>query len=167
MLCRRDERVTLKPGDLDREWIVNAQALLVDGFDTEAATVAAGWARDAGIPVIADLDELYPGFEKLLENVDYLIVSRDIPCRLTGEPDLEMALRHMQRRYGCLLTAATLGHDGVLAWDGKRFNTPPLIVFRWSIPPALETSSTPGLSTDFFRIGLWSDNSISVALPPQ
>jgi sulfofructose kinase len=119
VLCRRDERVALKPAHLDRQWIVNAQALHVDGYDTEAATVAAGWARAAGIPVIADLDELYPGLENLLENVDYLIVSRDIPSRLTGEPDLEMALRLMQRRYGCRLTAATLGHDGVLAWDGK------------------------------------------------
>jgi sulfofructose kinase len=120
VLCRRDERVTLKASDLDREWVINARALLVDGFDTEAATVAAEWARDAGVPVIADLDELYPGVEKLLQNVDYLIVSRDIPGRLTGEPDLEMALRQMQRRYGCLLTAATLGDNGVLAWDGKQ-----------------------------------------------
>jgi sulfofructose kinase len=122
VLCRRDERVVLKPFHLDREWIVNARALHVDGFDTEAAAVAAGWARAAGIPVIADLDELYPGLEKLLENVDYLIVSRDIPSRLMGEPDLEMALRLMQRRYGCRLTAATLGHDGVLAWNGKQLH---------------------------------------------
>ena len=122
VLCRRDERVALKPAHLDRQWIVNARALHVDGYDTEAATVAAGWARAAGIPVIADLDELYPGIEELLENVDYLIVSRDIPCRLMEEPDLEMALRQMQRRYGCRLTAATLGQDGVLAWDGKQLH---------------------------------------------
>jgi sulfofructose kinase len=120
VLCRRDERVVLKPGHLDREWIVKARALHVDGFDTEAATLAAGWAHSAGIPVIADLDEIYPGLEHLLLNVDYLIVSRDIPCRLMKEPDLEMALRQMQRRYGCRLTAATLGHDGVLAWNGKQ-----------------------------------------------
>jgi sulfofructose kinase len=68
------------------------------------------------------LDELYPGVEKLLQNVDYLIVSRDIPCRLMGEPDLEMSLRQMQRRYGCCLTAATLGDNGVLAWDGKQLH---------------------------------------------
>jgi sulfofructose kinase len=120
VLCRRDERVALKPGDLDRQWIVNARALHVDGYDTEAATVAAGWARAAGIPVIADLDEVYPGLDQLLENVDYLIVSRDIPSRLMAEPDLEMALRQMQRRYGCRLAAATLGHEGVLAWNGKQ-----------------------------------------------
>ena len=122
VLCRRDDRVALTPADLDREWIVTARALHVDGYDTEAATVAAGWARAAGIPVIADLDELYPGMDELLENVDYLIVSRDIPSRLTNEPDLEIALRHMQHRYGCRLTAATLGHDGVAAWDGRQLH---------------------------------------------
>jgi sulfofructose kinase len=72
--------------------------------------------------VIADLDELYPGVEQLLENIDYVIVSRDFPTRLTREPDLETALRLMQARYGSTLTAATLGHDGVLAWDGQRFH---------------------------------------------
>lgn len=122
VLCRRDERLILQPGELDREWIVNARALHVDGHDTAAATVAARWARAAGIPVIADLDELYPGVEELLEDIDYLIVSRDFPCRLMQEPSLEEALRQMQRRYGCLLAAATLGEEGVLAWDGRQLH---------------------------------------------
>lgn len=125
VLWRKDERLDLQPSDLEREWIVNARALHVDGYDTAAATLASGWARAAGIPVIADLDELYPGVEGLLANIDYLIVSRDFPCRLMKEPDLEKALRQMQRRYGCLLTAATLGHDGVLAWDGRQFRHTP------------------------------------------
>lgn len=121
VLWRRDERLGLQPEELDREWIVNARALHVDGYDTAAATVAAKWARAAGIPVIADLDELYEGVEGLLGNIDYLIVSRDFPCRLMQEDDLERALRGMHRRYGCLLTGATLGQDGVLAWDGSQF----------------------------------------------
>jgi sulfofructose kinase len=121
VLCRRDERLILKPEELDREWIVNARVLHVDGYDTAAATVAAGWAREAGIPVVADLDEIYPGVEKLIEKIDYLIVSRDFPCRLMRESDLDSALKKMQRRYGCRLTAATLGPDGVLAWDGSSF----------------------------------------------
>ncbi|HEX3472348.1 MAG TPA: PfkB family carbohydrate kinase, partial [Silvibacterium sp.] len=122
VLCRRDERLVLQPGDLDREWIVNARALHVDGHDTAAATLAARWARAAGMRVIADLDEVYPGVEELLENIDYLIVSRDFPGQLMDENDLEEALRGMQRRYGSLLTAATLGQEGVLAWDGKQFH---------------------------------------------
>jgi sulfofructose kinase len=122
VLCRRDERLVLQPADLDREWIVNARALHVDGHDTAAATLAAGWARAAGIPVIADLDEVYPGVEELLKNIDYLIVSRDFPRRIMAEDDLEKALQQMQHRYGCLLAAATLGDEGALAWDGEHFH---------------------------------------------
>lgn len=125
VLCRRDERVVLRPEELKREWIVNARALHVDGHDTPAATLAAGWAREAGVPVVADLDEIYPGVDALIEKVDYLIVSRDFPGRLTGEASLKAALREIQLRYGCGLTAATLGRDGVLAWDGERFHHAP------------------------------------------
>jgi sugar/nucleoside kinase (ribokinase family) len=121
VLCRRDERLILRPEDLKREWIVNARALHVDGYDTAAATLAASWAHAAGIPVIADLDEPYRGVEELLKNIDYLIVSRDFPGRLMEDNNLERALRRMQTRYGCKLTAATLGQDGVLAWDGRRY----------------------------------------------
>jgi sugar/nucleoside kinase (ribokinase family) len=125
VLCRRDERVTLRPEELKREWIVNARALHVDGHDTAAATLAAGWARAAGVPVVADLDDIYPGVDALVEKVDYLVVSRDFPGRLTGESNLKTALREIQTRYGCVLTAATLGPDGVLAWDGDRFHYAP------------------------------------------
>jgi sugar/nucleoside kinase (ribokinase family) len=123
VLCRRDERLTLQPEELRREWIMNARALHVDGHDTAAATLAASWAKEAGIPVTADLDEIYPGVEALLANVDYAIVSRDFPCRLTGESDLRRALRTMHSRYSCKLSAATLGPDGVLAWDGRVFHS--------------------------------------------
>jgi sulfofructose kinase len=122
VLCRRDERLILLPEELKREWVVRARALHVDGHDLAAATLAAGWARAAGIPVIADVDEVYPGVEGLLETIDYLIVSRDFPCRLMQEIDLGQALRKMQARYGSKLTAATLGPDGVLAWDGREFH---------------------------------------------
>jgi sulfofructose kinase len=121
VLWKRDERLTLQPEELEGEWIVNARALHVDGHDTAAAALAATWARAAAIPVVADLDELYPGVDALLKNLDYLIASRDIPGRLTGEPDLRKSLPALQARYGCRLSAATLGHEGVLAWEGKRF----------------------------------------------
>jgi sugar/nucleoside kinase (ribokinase family) len=120
VLCRRDERLLLQPTDLHPEWIVNARALHVDGYETAAAAQAAHWAHQAGVPVIADLDETYPGVDDLISNVDYLIVSRDFPTRLTGQRDLARALQIIRKKYECKLTAATLGQEGVLAWDGER-----------------------------------------------
>ena len=99
--------------------------LHVDGHDCAAAAAAARWAREAHIPVTADLDNLYPGVEALLENVDYAISSRDFPGRLCGDKDLFVSLPQISRRFGCKLAAATLGESGVLAWDGARFHYSP------------------------------------------
>jgi sugar/nucleoside kinase (ribokinase family) len=120
VLIRRDDRLRLGADDIEREWIANARALLVDGIEAEAATRAGRWAREAGVPVIADLDEEYDGGDELLECVDYMVVSRDFPARVTGERDLGRALRILRERYHCALTAATLGEHGVLAWDGEQ-----------------------------------------------
>ena len=122
ILWQRDPRLTLDPAELRREWVARARALLVDGHDTAAAARAARWAREASIPVVADLDNLYAGVEALLENVDYLLASRDFPTCLTGEPDLLRALPALHRRFGCRVTGSTLGSDGALAWDGFRFH---------------------------------------------
>ena len=121
VLWKRDPRLTLLATELQREWITNARVLHLDGHDTAAATRAAEWARNAGIPVVADLDNLYPGYESLFPNIDYLITSRDIPARLTGEQNLLHALPKVAQKYQCRLAAATLGHEGVLAWDGHNF----------------------------------------------
>jgi sulfofructose kinase len=122
VLWKRDKRLTLRPDELERGWITSARVLHVDGHDTEAAAAAAGWARAAGVPVVADLDELYPGVEALLGNLDYFVASRDIPSRITGESDLRKSLPAVHQRYGFRLTAATLGEEGVLAWDGTKFH---------------------------------------------
>lgn len=121
VLWHRDRRLAIAPEELKSEWITTARALLVDGCDTAAATQAARWARGAGIPVVADLDDVYPNIEPLLENVDYLVVSRDFPSRISGRPDLREALQWLQQRFGSRLAAATLGTEGVLAWDGQQF----------------------------------------------
>lgn len=121
VLWKRDPRLTLHPDDLRKEWITDARALLVDGHDTEAAITAATWAREAGIPVIADLDELYPGVDGLIPKIDYLIVSRDIPAKLAGGFDLRESLLRIQSKFASRLAAATLGPEGVLAYDGRDF----------------------------------------------
>jgi sulfofructose kinase len=144
VLWKRDPRLTLRPEELHREWIVSARALHLDGHDTPAATTAAAWARAAGIPVIADLDELYPGIEALLPNIDYLITSRDIPGRIARESDLRKSLPTLHTRYNYRLTAATLGHGGVLAWDGAEFHYAP--AYR------VEVADTTGAG-DIFHAG--------------
>jgi sulfofructose kinase len=122
VLWNRDDRVALQPDDLKREMIVAARALLVDGHDTAAAACAARWAREAGIPVTGDFDNLYSGVEVLLEDTDFVISSREFPTRITGEQDLLKSLPAIQRRFNNRMVGATLGTDGVLVWDGNEFH---------------------------------------------
>jgi sulfofructose kinase len=122
VLWKHDNNLTLRPAEIKQEWIVEARALHVDGHDTAAAIQAATWAKASGVPVIADLDDVYSGVQGLLGSVDYLITSRDIPGRLTGEANLRAALQALRTGYGGRLTAATLGHEGVIACDGSQFH---------------------------------------------
>jgi sulfofructose kinase len=125
VLWKRDARLELLPSEIARDWVVRANLLHVDGHDCAAATQAARWAREARVPVTADLDNRYPGVEVLLENVDYAIASREFYIRLMSEGDPLVALPVAAARFGCRLTAATLGADGVVAWDGARFHYSP------------------------------------------
>ncbi len=152
VICQRNERMVLRPEELRREWIVTARVLHLDGHDTAAATQAAVWAREAGIPVVADLDDTYPGVEELVANVDYLIVNKDFSCRLMNDANLERALRRMQARYGCRLSAATLGEDGVLAWDGKQ-----LVHSAAYCVPVVDTTGAGDIFRAGFIYGLLQD----------
>ncbi|MDP9038951.1 MAG: PfkB family carbohydrate kinase [Acidobacteriota bacterium] len=120
VLCHRDPRLTLRPEDLEGEWITSARVLLVDGYHTEASVCAATWAREAGIPVVADLDVIRPGINDLLPLVDYALASREFPGALTGEPDLKKALAILHDHFGCRIAGVTLGLNGVVTWDGER-----------------------------------------------
>lgn len=121
VLWKRDPAIALRPNDMRREWLQGASALLLDGHDTAAAALAAQWAREEQVPVIADLDNRYQGVEALLQFADFPITSKDFPGRLTGERDLLAALPKMHAQFKCRLTGATLGRLGVIVWDGRQF----------------------------------------------
>jgi sulfofructose kinase len=121
ILWKRDPRLRISSEEVKREWIVNSRALLVDGHDTAAAIAAAQFAREAVIPVVADLDYLYDRVKVLLEYADFLMASHDFPAQLTGRPDLLESLPEISRRYGCQVAGVTLGRQGALAWSRERF----------------------------------------------
>src|SRR3989475_3611104 len=122
ILWQRDDRLDLRPEELPEEWIRGARLVHVDGHPCAPAGTAARRAREAGAVVTADLDNIYPGVEELLEHVHFMISSRDFPERLLGLPDLLESLPEITRRFGCRLSGATVGRDGVLAWDGTQFH---------------------------------------------
>jgi len=149
VLWNRDRKIALRPRDLKRSWIRGAKALLVDGHDTKAAAQAARWARQDGIPVVGDFDNRYAGVEALLEYVDYPITSKDFPERLTGEEDLLKSIPKVHALFKFNITIATLGPEGVLAWDGTQFLQSPAFQIN-----AVDTTGAGDIFHGAFLYGL-------------
>jgi sulfofructose kinase len=144
ILWGRDEALEMRPEQIEREWVERVRLLHVDGHDARAAAQAARWAREAGVPVTADMDNVYPGAEELLGSVDYLLGTAEFPARFLGEADLLKALPLLASRYGCRVAGATMGAQGALAWDGERFHYAPAFL--------VETVDTTGAG-DIFHAG--------------
>jgi len=117
----RPDRLALDPARIAPEKIAGARMLHIDGHDTPAVARAARIARDHGIPVSVDVDNVYPGLDQVLPCVDYLVGSTQFPVRWTGERDAFRALARIQKEYGMRGIATTLGSHGALAREGGQF----------------------------------------------
>jgi sulfofructose kinase len=114
ILWRRDPKLQYPVTQLRREMILGARLLHLDGCDTTAALQAARWAREAGMPVVIDIDELYDdSTHELLRHVDYLVASSDF----ARDP------RELASRYGCRVVGITRGAEGASFYAGGRLLT--------------------------------------------
>jgi sulfofructose kinase len=116
ILWDRDERLTITADEVDRDAVTSGRVLHLDGHDVAASIAAAGYAREAGVPTVLDIDNAYPGYENLLPLIDFIICSSTFTERVTGESELRAGLRQLARRSGSTFVAATTGRDGALAY---------------------------------------------------
>ena len=159
VLWQRAASLRLAPSDIRRADIASSRLLHIDGFDIEAAVHAASIARECGIPVSLDVDTIYPEFDSVLRQVDYLVASSSWPSMWTGEPDVFAALSALQREYQFSVAAMTLGDRGALALRNG----------EWSYEPAflVECHDTTGAGDAFhgaFCYAMLQNMSMSAAL---
>jgi sulfofructose kinase len=121
VLWHRDDCLRIDPARLSADRITCGKLLHIDGHDTPAVSRAAEIARRHQIPVTVDVDTIYPGFDRVLPNVDYLVSSSEFPSRWTQDPNPFRALAMIQNEYGMRVAAMTLGADGSLARVGGRY----------------------------------------------
>jgi sugar/nucleoside kinase (ribokinase family) len=117
VLWHREPALALSPADLPREPIRGARLLHVDGVDEDVAIAAAGVARAAGIPVTSDIDRVTARTPDLIAAVTVPILAEGVAEALTGEHDLERALRALRRRHPGWL-CVTRGARGAVLLDG-------------------------------------------------
>jgi sugar/nucleoside kinase (ribokinase family) len=121
VLCHRDPLVKFSRSYLRKEWFRRSRLLHVDGEDAEASRLAAIWAREAGVPVMCDLDQFREPLRFLLPQVDYPVLSLGVLEPFGGSNDPLFALPAIRAKYGSIVACTTMGERGALAWDGHRF----------------------------------------------
>ena len=121
ILWNRDDRLMYHEGELRKEEVCCGRLLHLDGHDIRAAIQCARWAKEEGIPIVADLDKVEPLTPQLIQEIDFLITSSRFPTLYTGISDQKEAFLELQRQtHGFLCT--TLGPSGAMAWvNGEIF----------------------------------------------
>jgi len=112
------------PDELDKKLITSAKVLFLDEYEPEAALIAAKWAREYGVKVALDANDVQPHIEKLIKLTDYFITSREFSRNFTSIDDPARAAEKMSR-LGPSLVVITLGEEGCLSWfEGKIITKP-------------------------------------------
>jgi len=144
VLWDRDPNLALRGADIDPALFAGARVLHVDDVDEEGAIAAAAVARQQGLIVTSDLDRVTANTPALVESVTIPIFAEHVPGAVTGEPDMERALRALQRPHHTLL-CVTLGTAGSIALVHDRIVRSPAFT--------VDAVDTTGAG-DVFRAGL-------------
>jgi sulfofructose kinase len=126
VIWTRDERLGLAPGEIDAAVLRSSRIIHVDDVDPPAALRTCHLARDLGVPVTSDLEQVDGRTEELVAAVTHPIFDQNVPGVLTGEQDPERALRKLRRLNPGVL-CMTLGDRGAAALDEDRFLQEPAL----------------------------------------
>lgn len=111
--------------DEQKKAIADADILMVDGNELEAAIDGAVTAKANGTKVLYDAGGLYDGIERLLPLTDILIPSAEFAMRHTGKNDTKSAAKAIFEKYSPEVAVVTDGKNGGVMYDGKEL---------WSYP---------------------------------
>ncbi len=111
----RGEGIPLEPAEVDDRAIVSGRIFYTDAQDPRTAARAAPAAHGAGMPIIADIEDVRPGLDDFLPFVDFLIVSAHFPALATDSRHLEDAMRILEERTRGGLIIVTQGASGSIA----------------------------------------------------
>ncbi|MBQ8440775.1 MAG: hypothetical protein IJX19_08940 [Clostridia bacterium] len=106
--------------------IADAEILMVDGNEMDAAVEAAKYAKECGTKVLYDCGGLYAGVERLLAHTDIMIPSEEFALGHTGEATAEAAAKKLYELYSPEIVVITQGKRGGICYDGKEITPYPI-----------------------------------------
>ena len=112
--------------DTQKQAIKNAELLMVDGNEMDAAVEGAKIARENGVKVLYDCGGLYEGVERLLAITDIMIPSEEFSLGHTGCNTAEEAAEKLYETYHPEVVVITQGKRGGIIYDGKEITAYPI-----------------------------------------
>jgi sugar/nucleoside kinase (ribokinase family) len=141
VLWDRDPALQLKPEEIPDALLQSTRLVHVDDVDENAAIQAAARAVAAGVTVTSDIERVGDRTAELIKLVTIPIFAEHVPQALTGERDLEGALRALRRTHNGLL-CVTRGARGAVMLEGDQLHE--------ETTPKMEVTDTTGAG-DVFR----------------
>lgn len=110
--------------------IADADLLMVDGNELDAAVEAAAIARENGVKVLYDCGGLYPNVDKLLKLTDIMIPSEEFAMGHTGCNNAVDAAKRLYEIYSPEVVVVTQGKRGGILFDGSNLIEYPIYPAR-------------------------------------
>ena len=111
--------------DKQKKAIADAEILMIDGNEMDAAEEACKTANENGTKVLYDAGGLYVGVERLLPLTDILIPSEEFALGHTGAKTAEDAAKILFEKYSPEIVVITQGKKGGIIYDGKEVKSYP------------------------------------------
>ena len=124
----------LELNDAQKQAIKDAEILMVDGNEMDAAVEAAKIAKANGVKVLYDCGGLYEGVERLLAYTDIMIPSEEFALGHTSCKTADEAAKKLYETYSPEVVVITQGKRGGIIYDGKE-------VIAYPIYPAVVVDS--------------------------
>ncbi len=147
VIWQRDEKLSYDAAEAPLEAVGRTKVLHFTPHDVKACLAMGKRAKETGVVVSVDIDNLFEGVQELLSYVDIFIASADFPKKLFGTNDRREALREIKSLFGCGIVGVTLGEAGSILLCGDTFIETP----GFAVPGGCRDTTGAG---DSFRVGL-------------
>ena len=112
--------------EAQKQAVKDAELLMVDGNELDAAVEAAQIARENGTKVLYDCGGLYEGVARLLALTDIMIPSEEFAMGHTGCDTAEEAAKKLYETYHPQVVVVTQGKRGGILFDGETVTAYPI-----------------------------------------
>ena len=125
VIWHRDKMLAYMADNVPVEAALSGRILHLTPHDTAACIRLALAAKEKGIIVSIDIDNVFEGVDELLPLVDICIASSDLSARLFGITQPRAGLEKIASEFGCPVVGITLGdHGSLFLCAGEFIETP-------------------------------------------